>query len=172
MKINFEDFVVRKCDLSHMDEILKIQNETFAELGERDILRENSEEMLRACLMPPNLTLGAWYGDTLAAFAVLYFPFEEAENLSLCLENINIEGLKVANAKLCIVRKPFRGNSLQYELGCKIEAYALEVGVKLLCATVSPDNTPSLNNIRRLGFSCNRQLSKYGSDRFLFYKYL
>ena len=125
--------------------------------------------------MPPHVTLGAWYDNTLVAFSILYVPCDNEENLSMSLENVDIKGLKTANNKLCIVRKMFRGNSLQFELGRRLESYAHEMGIKLICATVSPKNQYSINNINgilRLGYTYNRTfLSKYG-ERNLYYKFL
>ena len=173
MKIEIEDFLFKKCDSSCFNEVLVIQSETFDELIETDILRHNSESMLRKCLFPPHVTLGAWYGGVLTAFSILYFPQDEdEENLSLYLEKVDVRGLKTANKKLCIVRKDFRGNSLQYELARRLEPYAIEAGVGLICTTVSPKNLFSINSILRLGFTYNRTLIKYGFERSLYYKFI
>ena len=174
MKISIDKITIQRCTPSCIDEILKIQSETFAELEEADILRSNSEQMLRECLFSPHITIGAWYDEKLVAFSILYFPSDDVpeENLSLCLENVNINGIKSANNKLCIVRKEFRGNSLQCELGRKLESYALESGVGIICATVSPKNTHSIHNVNRLGYTYNRTLSKYGFERNLYYKFI
>jgi hypothetical protein len=172
MKIPFDDFIIRQCNIEQLDEILRIQNETLAELPSVDILRANTVQMLEECLKPPHYTVGAWYDGVLAAFSVLYYPHNDEENLSLCLKSVDIAGLKTANNKLCIVRKEYRGNSLQYHLGLLLERQAVSTGVQLMCATVSPKNQYSINNILRLGFTYNRTLKKYGYERNLYYKFL
>jgi GNAT superfamily N-acetyltransferase len=128
--------------------------------------------MLTECLNAPHYTVGAWYEGELAGFSVLYYPHDKAEDLSLYLEGVEINGLKAANNKLCIVRKEYRGNELQYRLGMLLEKHARETGTELLCVTVSPKNTPSINNVLRMGFVYNRTLEKYGFERNLYYKYL
>lgn len=172
MKIRFDDFSVKQLTPEHLQDILCIQNETLPDLPSADILRENSPDMLEECLNPPNFTVGAWYGGKLAAFSILYYPHDDEENLSLYLKGIDISGLNTANSKLCIVRKEFRGNSLQYNLGLVLERHAVERGTKLLCATVSPKNPYSMNNMLRLGFVYNRTFTKYGFKRNLYYKFI
>jgi len=172
MKIQFEDFVIERCTPKDLKEILEIQNETLSDLPSADILRENTLQMLEECLNPPHLTIGAWYKGVLAAFSVLYYPHDDQENLSLYLKSVDVNGLKTANNKLCIVRKDFRGNSLQYRLGMILERHAIDTETKLLCATVSPKNQFSINNVLRLGFVYNRTLNKYGFERNLYYKFI
>ena len=172
MKRCIGDFIIKKCDVSCINQILDIQEEVLHELEGFDILRRNSEQMLRECLESPHITLGAWYGDLLTAFSILYFPHTTTENLSMHLKDINVRGLITANNKLCIVRKEFRGNSLQYEMGCRLEKYAKEKNVNLICTTVAPENLHSENNMKRLGFIYNRTLMRYGSERCLFYKFI
>lgn len=172
MKIPFNEFTIKKCTAEDLDEIVKIQTEALAGLPSADILRENTIEMLKECLAPPHYTVGAWYGDVLAGFSVLYYPQDDKENLAINLQGVDIDGLKNANNKLCIVRQEFRGNALQYELGLIVERHAVETGIKVLCATVSPKNRYSMNNMSRLGYKYNRTLEKYGFERNLYYKFI
>ena len=172
MKIQFNNFVVDQCTPKHLDDILCIQNETLTDLPSSDILRENTPEMLEECLNPPHFTIGAWYEGKLAAFSVLYYPHDDKENLSIYLQGLDVSGLSSANNKLCIVRKEFRGNSLQYNLALIIERYAISRGTNLICATVSPHNPYSINNILRLGYVYNKTLVKYGFERNLYYKFI
>jgi hypothetical protein len=174
--IDKADFIIKKCGPDCLDRILAIQTEIFSELPDTDILRKNTVPMLRGCLSPPHVTLGAWYGGELAAFSVLYFPGDDGdgdgENLAAYLENVDTAGLNTVNNKLCIVRKPFRGNSLQYELGRRLEQYAVEAGCGLICATASPKNSYSIHNMQQMGYIYNRTLSKYGLERNLYYKFI
>jgi hypothetical protein len=172
MKIRFEDFTIKQCTTNHLDEIVRLQDEVLAGLPSPEFLRANTVEMLEECLRPPHYTVGAWYGEILAGVSVLYYPYTDKENLSLSLVTVDASGLKTANNKLCMVRKEYRGNSLQYRLGLLLERHAVETGVQLLCTTVSPKNEYSINNILRLGFKYDRTLIKYGYERNLYYKFL
>lgn len=172
MKIDFNEFVIRKCTKKDLSEILKLQEETLERLSDSDILRKNTVEMFEECLRHPNITLGAWYGDELAAISVLYYVSCEAEDLKMLLQNVDCAEKKSANYKLCIVRDKYRGNSLQYKMGMMLIKAAVEDGVEILCSTASPKNPYSINNILRLGFSYNRTLQKYGMERNLYYNIL
>ena len=165
------EFAIGPCGPDQLGALLDIQEEAFAALEDESLLRRNTPEMLESCLLPPHVTLGAWQGNVLAAFSILYFP-EEQEDLSLSLAEVDRMELKAANYKLCIVRPAFRGNGLQYRLGLALERYAKEAGVGLLCATVSPHNGHSMENIRKMGYTYNRTLIKYGLERALYYKFL
>lgn len=172
MKISDSEFVFEKCSVEDLDEILQIQKETLETLENSEILRANTNEMLAECLVSPNVTVCARYNGKIAGFSVLYYPKDDGENLAKCLKNVETNGIKNANYKLCIVREEFRGNSLQYKLASKLIEIASASGVKLICATVSPHNPYSIKNIERLGFAYNRTLTKYGYDRKLYYKFL
>lgn len=165
------EFDIRPCGPNQLDTLLDIQKEAFAALSDPSLLRRNTPEMLADCLLPPHVTLGAWHENKLAAFSILYFP-EEREDLSLSLTGVATAGLRAANYKLCIVRPAFRGNGLQCRLGLALEQCAREAGVGLLCATVSPDNRQSRENLQRLGYRYNRTLAKYEMERELYYKHL
>lgn len=172
-KIDIHEFVFEECSDKHLHKILKLQEETLNNLPSNDILRENSIEMLGECLKPPHVTLGAWHNNELIAFSILYYPYNDEENLAINLKDVDISDYNIANNKLCIVKNEFRGNSLQYELGIRIEKIAILKGTKLMCVTVSPRNTYSIRNIIRLGFIYNRNLIKYdGKERQLYYKFI
>ena len=163
------EFDIRPCGPDHLNALLDIQEEAFATLPDPSLLRRNTPEMFHACLLPPHVTLGAWHGDTLAAFSILYFP-EAAEDLSQSLIKPVPAGTKAANYKLCIVRPAFQGNGLQCRLGLALERCARQAGVGLLCATVSPKNQHSVDNFRRMGYVYDRTSTKYGLERALYYK--
>lgn len=164
------EFSFRNCTFDDLSKILKLQNETISKLPSKDILRNNTEEMLLSCLLSPNTTIGAWHGDTLAAIGVLYIPQDMTEDLAHLLSGVDISGIKTANFKLCIVNEQYRGNSLQYRLGQMLEVHAKKLGIRLLCATVSPKNPYSINNLKKLGYTYNQTLIKYNLERDLYYK--
>lgn len=172
MKLSADAFVFKQCTMEDLDRILEIQDQIFYHLASPELLRKNDPDMLRECLESPNITLGAWYQNRLVAFSVLYFPKDETECLATGLEGVNVDGLFDANYKLCIVDQAFWGNSLQYEMGVRLLQYAAQRGVRILCATASPENPYSIANIEKMGFSYNCSLSKYGFQRNLYYKML
>lgn len=172
MKLKKSDFEFRLCTPEDFEEILSIQDEAFSLLEDSDILRKNTNEMLFSCLNEPQITLGAFYKGELAAFSVLYFP-DESEALAPYLKTIDAKDKKDANNKLCIVKNKFRGNGLQSILGLMLEPYAKEKGIDLLCATVSPKNKYSMNNMKKMGYTYDSTTKKYGGlDRNIYYKFI
>ena len=172
MKHPIHEFEFKLCTLADLDRILEMQEDALAHLASPNLLRKNTVEMLAECLQPPHVTIGAWYDGRLVAFSVLYVPTVEDERLDTALEGVSIDGLTAANYKLCIVDRAFRGNGLQYALGMRLIETAREMGVQILCVTASPDNSHSIANVERMGFTYNRTLGKYGFDRNLYYKLL
>ncbi len=165
-------FDIKECTEEDLTAVLELQEDAFRHLENPELLRKNTPEMLLECLKSPHVTLGAWYQGELAALSVLYVPLDDAEKLMPYLEGVPCEGMSSANYKLCIVKKAYRGNGLQYELGKRLFAYAADMHMDILCATASPLNTHSISNIEKLGFTYNKTTHKYGMTRNIYYKIL
>ncbi len=171
MKIQKSDFVFKECGPEYIDEIMHIQDVAFENMDNTATLRKNSREMLLSCLSEPHYTLGAFVGDELAAFIVLYVAGNSNENLGRDA-GIPEESLDtVANVKLVIVLPKYRGNGLQRMLTEKLESVAKTRGFKTLCCTVSPENTPSIRNFEACGYKFYQTKEKYdGLLRNIYYK--
>ncbi len=155
-------FEFKQCTEKDLDRIMEIQEEAFSVIENEEILRRNSREMLLSCLNYPHYTLGAYDGDKLVAFEVLYAGEFTDENIGY---DIGIEGealLSVANVKLVIVSPEYRGNGLQRQLTEKVEEEAKRRGYKILCATVSPYNEFSVRNFEKAGYEMETEKVKYG----------
>ena len=167
-----ERFRISALGPADLPRLLEIQEEAFAMMDDKSLLRRNTPKMLACCLSEPHVTLGAWEGDALAGFYILYRPTDMDENLAHCLLNIDLTEKVAANSKLCIVRPAYRGEGLQRILGTEIERVARNLGIDLLCGTASPNNMPSCNNFIKQGYTLNRRLEKYGFTRNLYFKFL
>lgn len=164
-----QEFVFRCCGLGQLDVILDVEREAVELLDRPDLLRRNTVEMWKACLQPPHYCLGAWVGEELAAFAVLYVPEKgSVEDLSTIL---NIEAAPSANFKICIVRPQWRGHHLQVLLGRRLQEEARRRGFRLLCATASPYNKASIRSLEELGYKVGCTVEKYGFERLILYRF-
>lgn len=172
MKILPNEFTFITLKNEHVSEILALQERIIASLPTPELLRRNTEQMFLECVSSPNLTLGAFYGGRLVGIGILYVPTDENEDLAHLLIDVNGEGALAANYKLCMVEEAYRGNGLQRKFGTLLEGFAKQNGIQLLCATVSPCNSYSHNNMLALGYTRNRTLQKYGMTRDLFYKFI
>lgn len=171
MKIAAENFSFRRCTIDDLDAVCMLQEKAFDVIKNPDILRRNSRDALASCLMEPHYTLGAFYGNELAAFLILFIGGDTEENLGLDLGLTDRELFLTANMKLVIVSPKFRGNGLQCILIQKVEEIAKEEGFKTLCATISPQNIYSIKNFEACGFVYHSEKKKYGGlERDIYYK--
>lgn len=171
MKLSKEDFEFKKCTLNDLDEICLIQEEAFKVMDDDSLLRRNSREALAACLFEPHYTLGAFYKEKLAGFAVLFDPKLTSENIALGAGFSEDIAKETVNFKLVIVRPSYRGNGLQTAFIEKLDKKAREKGFKKIFATVSPDNEFSKNNFIKNGYVFHSQKEKYGGLlRNIYYK--
>ncbi len=170
MKIAKEDLTIKVLSIQDIDDILDIQEEAFSVMQDSANLRRNTVETFSVCFESPSVALGAYDGDKMVAFGMLYCAGMDAENLGYSLDTpIDLE--TVANVKVIIVRPDYRGNGLQRYLISKLEEHAIANGYKVLMATVAPDNEYSLNNFLALDYKVVKILKKYGGlERALLYK--
>ena len=162
---------IRKCNLSDFQSVVDLNETIYAALPDQSVLRHNSPEMIASCLEEPNVTLGIWDGELLVAIGMLYVP--------QCIEedhfhDLELEGsYKSANQKLFLVREGYRGLGLQRQLIREMEKIAMSRGYNLLCTTVAPNNTFSINNFLAEGYVYAKTEQKYGGlVRNLYYKKL
>ena len=164
-------FDFRPLGLGHIGQLRALEQEALAHLERPDLLRRNTEQMWHECLQPPHICLGAWVGDELAGFGVLYFPAKGGgEELARLLVGVDVEHCISANYKICIVHPRWRGHGLQVQIGERLAARAKERGIDLLCATASPYNMASVKSLLRLGYREDSRVEKYGFERILFYR--
>lgn len=153
--------------------LLVIQDEAFAQMEDKQILRANPASVLRDCL-ENHFVVGAFSRGELVGFAILYFARDTEENLVQYLGR-QVEDYSVyANIKLVIVRPSHRGQGLQRELMEHLETVARERGIRELLATISPRNIHSENNFLAMGYAKVGYVEhKYGDyDRNIFAKVL
>lgn len=162
------------CQLSPADfqEVISLEDAVIASLSRPDLLRRNTQAMWSTCLSAPHFAIGTRVEGELVALAVLYVPQSgDDEDLSQFLLGIDSQGLS-ANYKICLVHPSHRGHALQQTLGRMLEEHAVQQHIALLCSTASPFNAASIHSLERLGYSFNRELTKYGFRRNLYYKFI
>ena len=160
-----------KLDMSALDDVIKLEEEVYETLPDKNFLRHNSPMVLAECLREPHLALGVYDGRTLVCLSVMWMP-EGDERLNIYLRDPSLHALRAANYKLCIVSPDARGRGLQRSTGEELIGHACEHGIELLCATAYSANIYSIRNLGALGFECDGEIQKYGMSRLLFYRRL
>ncbi len=149
----------RQCQPSDLDAVLALNQKVYDSLEDKTLLRFNSNEMIASCLAEPNVTMGAWDGDKLVAIGILYVPQVEEEDLSHYVENAVFPA---ANQKLYLVDAAYRGQGLQRKIIRLIEEIARKKDYLMLCTTIAPHNTFSINNFVAEGYVYSTTVVKYG----------
>ena len=161
-----------KLSLDSIPMLLEIQEEAFEVLPSPELLRRNTYETLAVCFNRDSLVLGAYVGEEIAGFGILYAAGRDEENLAYSLDGCENPEC-YANAKLVIVRPRFRGLGIQRLLIDRMVDFAKNKGFWGVCATVSPKNNYSAANLSRCGFEQVKTLVKYGGlTRILWFKSL
>ncbi len=173
MKYPESTFEFKKCNPLDLDSILAIQEKAFKNLDNPDLLRRNTPEMLLSCLSEPHYTLGVYVQGKLAAFGILYDALTTEENIGYDIGICKNQLTEVINFKLVIVLPEYRGNGLQKKIINILCNIAKENGKKIMCATVSPENSHSIRNFESCGFMFHSAKIKYsGLKRNIYYKIL
>ncbi len=163
-------FKFKKLDNSYLDDLISIQDEAFKFIENEEILRKNSRSVLLDCLTN-HYTLGAFHKNKLVAFSILFFGKDTKENLGHNLDLDSSLLSSVVNVKLIIVKKHYRGHSLQFIFINKLEKIAKTMGYKILAATISPLNIYSIKNFLKADFIFHKETLKYGGlKRNIYYK--
>lgn len=143
------------------------------EFVRRHIGGEMQAQDYRGHHAPEGYTLKYIIDGELAAFLIVRYPGEAADNLGLELLNIPIEVVAegqellyhVAHMESAAVHPAHRGKGLQGKLLAKAEEIEVFRGTGYLMATVHPDNIYSLRNLEAAGYLCIRETEKYGGLR-------
>ena len=169
MKIDKSTLTYKALGIESIPALLELQEDAFAHAGDStDFLRRNTYETLAPCFDGDSLVLGAFDGELLVAFGILYCAGETKENLAHDLDDVT-DITENANVKLVIVRYEYRGNGLQKELIARLCTHAEQRGYKWLSSTVSPENPWSMNNLVANGFTEAKVLVKYGGLKRILY---
>ena len=160
MSLSREEFLLRKCSCADVKAILELQKTILDGLPDRELLRENSEEMFVQCTKEPNLTLGLFADGKLSALGILVDATGTEEDLGVGL--VCHEVGKSANLKLILVREECRGLGIQRTLMLLLEACVISGGYTHLCSTVSGKNVHSLRNAQAVGYEFDHEATKYG----------
>lgn len=154
---------LRPCHETDLDALMLLQEKIFQGMEQSDWFALTSREENKRFLKEPNIILGVFDNDTLAAYGSVGFLGDSPDNLGRDLGLEGEELLRCAVLDTIVVDSKYRGLGLQRELiRCCVD-YALEKmpGCKVL-ATVSPENIYSLRNVQAEGFVILDKKEKYG----------
>lgn len=100
----------------------------------------------------------------------LLIPGLREWNYGYALDMTTEELIRSVNMDSVAVHPDYQGLGLQRKLLLEAEQWLSSRGNWTLLCTVHPENRFSLNNVKKLGYEVQKQLSIYGSVRYLLQK--
>lgn len=155
----FDNMYIRTLKEDDLDAILGLQEKTILGLKDSTVLRKNTPEILTQSLSSDNIALGAFIENDLVAVGFAVNPLPPETDLRINLQTHSVD--KALDLKLIIVKDEYRGNGLQKALTWVLEKIAHVHGYTHFCASVSPNNSYSLNNVLSMGYEYDHQEELY-----------
>ena len=165
------NLTIRKGTLQDTEKLICLLQEVRQRMERKDWLYLDSPEEVRQ--MMADGTMQLWVaedGERLAGIFDILIPGLSEYNYGYDLAFTEAQLLRVIHMDTAAVHPDYRGKSLQRILMQEAERYATRMGERILLTTVHPENSYSLNNILAQGYSIEKRLPKYGSERYILRK--
>ena len=135
---------------------------------DQNILRYHSKEVLKEALSHDNYTLGVFYKQKLIAFIMLQYYDALNMDRNLLKNTEDCKYSEIYTIYLILVKKEYRGHGLQRKMLELIENNKQNI---IINATVSPQNSCSLDNFLACGYKILTEMKMYGGfNRLIVYK--
>ena len=175
LKQSKEKYEVRRLSLDNITEIMNLQNNVYQKLIDKSKLERLSEDEFTFILSENGLMIGVYVEGKLIAVRALLDPTDDPYHLGLAigLEEKDLD--KVIYQEISFVHPDYQGNSLQKIMGDLImkELSKKEHPYMYVCATVAPDNIPSLKDKFAQQMEIKTLVKIYGEkQRYVFAKEL
>jgi ribosomal protein S18 acetylase RimI-like enzyme len=158
------NFAITAATAADVDAIVAIMEEAHRAMADPSRYITDDAAYVARHIEQEGFVLLARPGDADAppvAFLMVHFPAATAENnLGRYLEPP--QRTQVAHMDSAAVLPAWQGHGLQKALLLAAEPRLAAEGYTTLCATVSPDNAPSLHTLQRCGYRVAATVEKYG----------
>lgn len=165
------EITIRKGTLEDTESLITLLQEVWQRMDNKEWLYLDDPDEVRA--MMSNDTMQLWVamdGDRIAASFDILIPGLQSFNYGYDLDFEETMLLQVVNMDTIAVHPDYRGMGLQQQLMTEAENWAFANGYPILLCTVHPDNHFSLRNMLNLGYQIQKELPKYGSNRYILRK--
>lgn len=160
-----ESLEVRLLSEEYVDELLQVQNVIVETMPRKDLYYPETRENYYRWLsnQENGFGLGAFTGNKMVGYFVLYYPGDHDENLGLEIDINSQELNQVARWGLIAVESKYRQSGIVREM--------VNQGIEILqkrqrrhfCGTVSPHNYSSLKMVFGYGFTIKKIVDKFGN---------
>lgn len=161
----------RKGTLEDVERFTAFLEEVKAEMTQQEWFYLDPPDTVREMLADGTMELWVAMDDNrmAAAFDILHpglASFNNGYDLGLTEEELT----HVVHMDTSAVQKNYRGMGLQRKMVQTAETALTGQGRKILLCTVHPDNCYSLNNMLKQGYTIQKRVAKYGSERLVLRK--
>lgn len=173
LRNNKQSYQVERLNLTDLDRILHLQSTVYKQLQDKSKLQQLTREEFNFILSGNGLMIGAVVNEELIAIRALLVPKKDPDHLGLAIGLSYDELDQVIYQEISFVHPDFQGNGLQQKLATLImnELERDDHTFTHVCATVAPDNVPSLLDKFRQGMYIQALIRVYdGKLRYVFVK--
>jgi hypothetical protein len=156
--------VVRQCAKEELEDIMELQKTVYDTVTEKDTFVFSTEDELSESLAT-DVCLGAYLSDRLIAFTLVVTSPYSPRNLGYYMDYSREQCDSCVTYDTTFVHPSFTGYGLQRLFLTLKDLIAAEAGAHEALATVSPDNTISLTNLKAGGFVIAEDKKLYGDRR-------
>lgn len=153
--------IIRQCEKDELEDIIELQRYVYDAVPEKDTFVFSTEEELAESLVT-DVCIGAYENDRLIAFSLVVTNPYSPRNLGYYLNYPREKCLRCVTYDTTFVHPSYTGYGLQRVFLSLKDEIARELGACEALATVSPDNTVSLNNLKAGGFDIADEKKMYG----------
>ncbi len=165
------DITIRKGTPTDTEPFIALLQQVWKGMEHKEWLFLDPPEEVREMMNEGKMALWtAWDGQKLAGAFDILLPGLDAYNYGYDLELEKDALLQVINMDTVAVHPDYRGMGLQRRLMEAAEGEIQKRGAHILLCTVHPDNQFSLNNFLKQGYTIQKRLPKYGSERYVLRK--
>lgn len=162
---------LRRCTPQQAPVLFALQNEVHAGMLHPEQFVTDDLESIEKNIRE-GIAIGAWDGERLGGYLVIHFCGQDPHNYAAFLGVPKDEWEHWANGNSAVVCPDWRGNSLQRQMMEYAQTFLPEQ-ITHIGATISPENSYSLNNALAMGFKIMTRREMYGGyDRYLLAKEL
>lgn len=156
------NFELCLADMSDAEKIYELMKSIYEGLEDKSLFFCDDLDYVKEHICESGFAVKVECEGVIVASIITRFPNECEDNLGRDIGLKDCKLCKVAHLESIVVDEKYRGFGLQDKLIKYAEKLVYEKGYKYVMATVSPDNTYSLNNFKKNGFEVVCVKEKYG----------
>jgi ribosomal protein S18 acetylase RimI-like enzyme len=157
------EYDIQVLNESHLAQILYLQEIIVKNLSDPTIYFAEPTQFFHKQIAIEKSVIGLFQKKQLVGFHIASFPDLNEENLGIDIGIIQEEYLQVAQVGPLAVHPDHRKRGLFSKLLAKHLQMIKEMGYKHVCATVAPDNYPSIKGFIDNGFAIKQLKMKFNN---------